>query len=248
MHKKGIVAGLAVTAAIWLLGTPSPAQADGPAVDNTKENLYGIAKVETSLNIRKEAGTDQEIMGTMSSRAICQVEEESDGWYRIRYGIWEGYVSGDYLELAKLDELEEKESAVQQELEAKAREQEAVETAAGVRQEVVEYARQFVGNPYVWGGTSLTQGADCSGFVQSVLAHFDVFLPRTSREQSQVGEKKAVEDAQPGDLIFYARDGRIYHVVMYIGDGQVVHASCAKEGIKISGVNWQRAVWAASVL
>lgn len=95
--------------------------------------------------------------------------------------------------------------------------------------EIADYALQFVGNPYVWGGTSLTNGADCSGFVQSVYKHFGVSIPRTSAEQSKFGKRVPFEDLQPGDLVFYAG-----HVVMSIGEGRIVHASSAKEGIKVS--------------
>ena len=115
-------------------------------------------------------------------------------------------------------------------------------------QAVVNYAAQFVGNPYVWGGTSLTNGADCSGFVQSVYQNFGVSLPRVAADQAQAGTKIAVEEAQPGDLIFYADGGSIYHVVLYIGNGQVVHASSAATGIKVSNVYWENAVWAVRVL
>ena len=94
--------------------------------------------------------------------------------------------------------------------------------------EIADFALQFVGNPYVWGGTSLTKGADCSGFVQSVYKNFGVNLPRTSAEQSKFGKKVNFEDLQPGDLVFYAG-----HVVMSIGDGKIVHASSEKEGIKV---------------
>lgn len=94
---------------------------------------------------------------------------------------------------------------------------------------IADYALQFVGNPYVWGGTSLTNGADCSGFVQSVYKHFGINIPRTSAEQSKYGPEVAFDDLQPGDLIFYAG-----HVAISIGDGRIVHASSAKEGIKIS--------------
>ena len=94
---------------------------------------------------------------------------------------------------------------------------------------IADYALQFVGNPYVWGGTSLTNGADCSGFAQSVYKHFGISIPRTSAEQSQYGPKVAFDDLQPGDLVFYAG-----HVAISIGDGRIVHASSAKEGIKIS--------------
>ena len=95
---------------------------------------------------------------------------------------------------------------------------------------VADYALQFVGNPYVWGGTSLTKGADCSGFTQSVYRHFGVPIPRTSAEQANFGEEIAYEDMEPGDLICYAG-----HVSMYIGNGQIVHAASAKAGITVSG-------------
>ena len=94
---------------------------------------------------------------------------------------------------------------------------------------VVDFATQFVGNPYVWGGTSLTDGADCSGFVQSVYANFGVDLPRTSYEQQTAGYSVSYADAQPGDLICYGG-----HVAIYMGDGEIVHASNSVDGIKIS--------------
>ena len=97
------------------------------------------------------------------------------------------------------------------------------------RQEVADFAVQFVGNPYVWGGTSLTSGADCSGFVQSVYANFGVSLPRTSYEQQNWGTEVSYADAQPGDLICYGG-----HVAIYMGNGQIVHASNSRDGIKIS--------------
>lgn len=95
--------------------------------------------------------------------------------------------------------------------------------------QIAVYACSFIGNPYVIGGTSLTNGADCSGFTQSVLAQFDIKIPRTSYEQRSCGVEVAYADAQPGDLICYAG-----HVAMYIGNGKIVHASSAKTGIKIS--------------
>ena len=94
---------------------------------------------------------------------------------------------------------------------------------------IVDYATQFVGNPYVWGGTSLTSGADCSGFTQSVYAKFGYSLPRTSYEQQNWGTEVSYADAQPGDLICYGG-----HVAIYMGNGQIVHASNSRDGIKIS--------------
>ena len=102
-------------------------------------------------------------------------------------------------------------------------------SSGGSGSSVVDYATQFVGNPYVWGGTSLTDGADCSGFVQSVYANFGVSLPRTSYEQQTAGTEVSYADAQPGDLICYGG-----HVAIYMGDGKIVHASNSRDGIKIS--------------
>ena len=105
---------------------------------------------------------------------------------------------------------------------------------------VVDYATQFVGNPYVWGGTSLTNGADCSGFVQSVMKNFGISLPRTSRDQGNAGRGISSGEMRPGDLVFYTgSNGVINHVAMYIGNGQVVHASNKKTGIKISSWNYR---------
>ena len=102
-------------------------------------------------------------------------------------------------------------------------------SGSGSGSSVVDYATQFVGNPYVWGGTSLTNGADCSGFVQSVYSNFGVSLPRTSYEQQNAGTEVSYSDAQPGDLICYGG-----HVAIYMGDGKIVHASNSRDGIKIS--------------
>lgn len=102
-------------------------------------------------------------------------------------------------------------------------------SGSGSGSSVVDFATQFVGNPYVWGGTSLTDGADCSGFVQSVYANFGVSLPRTSYEQQNAGTEVSYADAQPGDLICYGG-----HVAIYMGNGQIVHASNSRDGIKIS--------------
>ena len=99
-------------------------------------------------------------------------------------------------------------------------------SSSGSGSSVVSYATQFVGNPYVWGGTSLTSGADCSGFVQSVYANFGVSLPRTSYEQQNAGTEVSYADAQPGDLICYGG-----HVAIYMGGGRIVHASTPSSGI-----------------
>ena len=97
---------------------------------------------------------------------------------------------------------------------------------------MADYGLKFVGNPYVYGGTSLTNGADCSGFVQSVYKNFGISLPRTSSEQRSVGVEYA--DAQPGDIVCYAG-----HVGIYIGNGKIVHASSPSTGIKVGNATYR---------
>ncbi len=112
-------------------------------------------------------------------------------------------------------------------------------SSKGTASSVASYAQNFVGNPYVYGGTSLTNGADCSGFVQSVYSKYGVSLPRTSSSQANSGSSVSLSEVQAGDLIFYASNGSINHVAMYIGGGKVVHASNRVDGIKISNMNYR---------
>ena len=114
----------------------------------------------------------------------------------------------------------------------------AEEARLEMRQGIVDFALQFVGNPYVYGGTSLTNGADCSGFVMSVFAEFGYELPHVAAAQCAASEKKSVADIEAGDLVFYG-DGGIDHVALYIGDGKIVHASTAATGIKVSDYDYR---------
>lgn len=114
----------------------------------------------------------------------------------------------------------------------------------GVGQQIADYAVQFVGNPYVWGGTSLTNGADCSGFTLSVFANFGIGLSRTAESQSYGGTPVDFGSLQPGDLIFYNSTGSIDHVALYIGGGQIVHAANSRKGIIISDAYYQTPVCA----
>lgn len=237
---------------------------------------YAIADVDSSLRIRNGAGTQYEIIGQLLPDGLCYVESMDGEWAYITSGNVEGYVCAEYL-ITGLDGIYyvEKvgEAQVQLALQPEASQyvemskdavtsqnadiinlqnSESVQTATfmstdSLRQQVVDYALQFVGNPYVWGGTSLTEGADCSGFVQAVYQNFGISIPRVSRDQSVCAEPITVAEAQPGDLIFYAKEGEIYHVVMYIGNGQVVHASSPEAGIKVSNISESQAVWAISM-
>ena len=123
---------------------------------------------------------------------------------------------------------EEAERLAREAEEAAARAQEEAAAKAGTGQAIVDFACQFIGNPYVWGGTSLTNGADCSGFVQSVFAHFGVSLPRTTWDMEHVGTPVSYDQAIPGDIILYSG-----HVGIYMGNGQIVNAINSAKGIGI---------------
>ncbi len=116
------------------------------------------------------------------------------------------------------------------------------------RLKLVNYALKFKGNPYIWGGTSLTRGADCSGFTQSVFRDNGIRIPRTSREQAKSGQKISIKNIRRGDLIFYDRNGTINHVGIYIGNGKVISASTPKTGIRITNYKYRTPVKAVRYL
>lgn len=109
-----------------------------------------------------------------------------------------------------------------------------------IRRKIVEYALRFEGNPYVWGGTSLTNGADCSGFIQTVFRDHGISIPRTSRTQAMGGRQISISEMKQGDLIFYDKNGTINHVGIYIGNGKVITASSPKNGIRITNYNYRK--------
>ncbi|MCD8124043.1 MAG: C40 family peptidase, partial [Lachnospiraceae bacterium] len=108
------------------------------------------------------------------------------------------------------------------------------EPVVRTRESLVATALQYVGNPYVWGGTSLTEGVDCSGFTMKIYEKYGISLPHSSAAQSKMGTKVSSSDLEPGDLIFYGSGKTVNHVAIYIGDGKVVHAASEKTGIRIS--------------
>ena len=197
-------------------------------------SLMAIVNTER-LNVRTEPNTESSIWTQISQEERYHVIQKLDGWVQIELdSAGEGEeIDGAYISIADGN------AEVRYTLEEAIRFS-PLDEAAGLRSRIANYALQFVGNPYVWGGTSLTNGADCSGFVQSVMRNFGISLPRTSRAQSQVGEAINSSEMQPGDLIFYANSsGTVNHVAMYIGNGQVVHASSARTGIRISNWNYR---------
>lgn len=208
------------------------------AVVKARELVQKKAKVTCdSLKVREEASTEAEVIMTVAKGEKLDVLEEDGEWVKVDLDGQEVYVFGEYVE-------------VSEDLDTALTITEVLygEGVSDVRVELCEYAKQFVGNPYVWGGTSLTKGADCSGFVLSVFAKFGVTLPHYSVSQSQEGTKVAIEDVLPGDLIFYSNGKQINHVAIYIGNGQVIHASSPKTGIKISKYNYRTPVKARRIL
>lgn len=136
-------------------------------------------------------------------------------------------------------ERQEQERAEEEKRKAEEAKRKAEEERQAKRQEVVDFALQFEGNPYVYGGTSLTNGADCSGFVMSVFKEFGYELPRVAAAQMEASTLKDVKDIEPGDLVFYGDYG-IDHVALYIGDGKIIHASTSATGIKISDYDYRQ--------
>lgn len=180
------------------------------------------------LRVRTEPNTDCEILTTMAEGEALEVVEELDGWIKVLLDDEEGYISADY---AKVKENLDTAVTMTELLYG--------EGVSDVRVELCQYAKQFIGNPYVWGGTSLTKGADCSGFTLSVFKKYGISLPHYSVSQSQMGKKVSLSEARAGDLVFYSNGSRVNHVGIYLGNGQVVHASSPRTGIKISNVGYR---------
>lgn len=208
------------------------------------------------LNVRDGQGTGADILTQVRLGETYEVSGEPvNGWYPVKVGEIDGWVSGNYVteetsysygETKEEEEARLEEEALRTEA-AQAAETNAVgSSAAGgsiTGQAVIDYACQFIGNPYVWGGTSLTDGADCSGFVQSVYAHFGVSLPRTTYEMVNSGYAVSYEEALPGDLILY--DG---HVGLYMGDGTIVNAMNEADGIGICSATYTNIIAVRRVL
>lgn len=212
-----------------------------------------FADVQSFLYIRSEPTTDSEWVGKLYPDYAAKILGPVGEWTKVESGEVTGYVYSEYIIIGnsaeqKAQEMvqesendspeevftyaeskEEEEARIAAEAaEAAARAQEEAAAKAGTGQAIVDYACQFIGNPYVWGGTSLTNGADCSGFVQSVFAHFGISLPRTTWDMENVGTPVSYDQAIPGDIILY--NG---HVGIYMGNGQIVNAINSSRGIGI---------------
>ena len=227
--KSGSVEGY-VSLEYLLTGVPAKYKAGELAVT--------VAKVTTDgLNVRAEANTDSEVITLVAQGEELEVAAVEGDWVKVLLDDDEVYVAAEYVEVSA-------------ELSTAVTMTELLygQGVSDVRVDICQYAKEFIGNPYVWGGTSLTKGADCSGFVMKVFQKYGVKLPRTSRTQANCGTTIKVSEAKPGDLIFYAKGKTINHVAIYIGNGQVVHASSPKTGIKISNVSYRTPFKAVRVL
>ena len=209
-----------------------------PAKHRAEELATTIAKVTTdSLKVRAEANTDSEVITLVPRGEELEVSAVEGDWVKVFLDDEEVFVSAEYVEVSA-------------ELGTAVTMSELLygQGISDVRVDICQYAKEFIGNPYVWGGTSLTKGTDCSGFVMGVFKKYGVKLPRNSRAQAGCGTTIKVSEAKPGDLIFYAKGKTINHVAIYIGNGQVIHASSPKTGIKISNVSYRSPFKAVRVL
>ena len=197
------------------------------------------------LNARTEPSTDAKIWTQISENERYHVAEQLDGWVKIEFDesgegdgddeISAAYVSSEFVEVRY---------ALSEAIKFS-----PTEESASLRSRIVNYAMKFLGNPYVWGGTSLTKGADCSGFTMSVMKNFGICLPHYSGSQAKSGKRIKSSEMRPGDLVFYGNSrGKINHVAMYIGNGQVINAASRRSGIKISTWNYRTPICIVDVI
>jgi len=180
-------------------------------------DMKNATVIVDTLNVRQEANTSSNIIARLQRDNEVDVISVDGNWVKIKLANGSiGCVHKDYVSLENVIQLN------------------AFEEEASLGQEIANYGKKYVGAPYVYGGTSLIYGADCSGFTQSIFKQFGVSLSRTSRTQFHDGVPVSVNELQSGDLLFYGYNGYISHVAIYIGDGQIVHSSTPSTGVIIS--------------
>lgn len=203
-----------------------------------KKEIVTVATVNTTtLRVREKTSMDSAILSLVGKGEDLVVEKIKDNWYKVEVDDQKGYVSSEYVELS--EKLPTAETVT---------ELKSGDGVSDVRVSLVQYALQFVGNRYVWGGTSLTNGIDCSGFTMQIYARYGISLPHHAASQPGYGTRISASEARPGDLFFYGGRGGIGHVGIYIGNGQIVHASNERTGITISSAYYCTPVCVVSYL
>lgn len=238
----------------------------GDEIENfAKQNVKKVAKVQTeTLRVRKKASTNSKIVTLVSEDDKLKVKKQTDDWAKVKVDGQTGYVSKDYAKVTysfgkaksmKQIQAEQEAKEAKKRVEEAARSKSVSTTSSGssaTGSRIASYAQQFVGNPYRYGGNSLTGGIDCSGFTQQIMAKFGYSISRTSSSQSGDGRAVSTSNLRAGDLVFYGDGGSIDHVALYIGGGQVVHASNSapypRGGIKISNVNYRTPICARRII
>ena len=201
-----------------------------------------------ALNVRSEPSLSAGVWTQVTKDQAYHVLNQLDGWVEIELDSSDEGDESDRAFVSTRDNNVEVRYGLPEAVEYHPA-VDAANAAMAFRNQIVNYACQFVGNPYVWGGTSLTKGADCSGFTMKVLEHFGISIPRVSRAQAKAGSKITSAQMKPGDLVFYAnRSGVINHVGMYIGNGQVVNAASRRSGIRIYRWNYRTPVAIRNVI
>lgn len=187
------------------------------------EDRWETVWATETVNVRSDASSDASRLGSLSrGSSVTRTGVCDNGWSRVEYNGSEAYIHSDYLST----------------------EEPVVSSGSDIGQRIVDYARQFLGNPYVYGGTSLTNGADCSGFVQTIFRDFGYSISRTCTTQSRDGRAVSVDELQPGDIIIFAADGyEISHVAIYSGNGKTIHASNWDTGIIETSISYSGPIY-----
>lgn len=218
----------------------APQVLNGPGMEQTST----MTVISDSVFVKTSAGGDEVLTEAIQGASFHVVDEAENGWIQVAVGSELGYLP--VTEDIKISENEEAAQAVKEEVLAQAA---AEQAQADRRQNLVNYALQFVGGPYRYGGNDPHTGVDCSGFTRYVMQHgAGVSIARSSTAQSNQGRVVSAEEMRPGDLIFYGSGRSINHVGLYIGDGQIVHASTYETGIKTSPWNYRAPVKIVNVL
>jgi cell wall-associated NlpC family hydrolase len=219
--KSGYVSAQYLTQPVAAVPAPEPVPEPEPVTDPVTEVPEAPVSDDwrsttANLNLRSGEGTSYPIIKVIPSGTLLNVEGVSGTWAKVTYSGSTGYVATAYLVASK---------------------------APATGEDIVEYASQFLGVPYVWAGNTPESGFDCSGFTRYVYANFGISLPRVSRDQAKNGAAVTEEERKPGDLLYFGTDGYVDHVGIYAGDNQVIHASSTNKMVVISSLQYYTATY-----